>query len=118
MLNAITKDPQENLGKEQLKILWDKLNLYGFYNCDQILTVTDDIKGIPITLSALIFCIRHNKNKELNLTTDQFTYLIHNSDLFYTNIKSRTALMYALIYNESQELKLTEGQFWYSRLCD
>jgi ankyrin repeat protein len=63
--------------------------------------------------NALIFALYYNQEENLNLTKEQWDYLIENSDLTQQNQNGWNALMFALYYNKTEQLNFTKEQFDY-----
>lgn len=61
--------------------------------------------------NALMYVMSYNKMNNLNVTVEQFDYLLKHSDLGSINIQDMTALMIAFMYNSEEGLNLNSQQW-------
>lgn len=61
--------------------------------------------------NALMYVMSYNKMNNLNVTVEQFDYLLKHSDLGNLNIQDMNALMIAFMYNSEEGLNLNSQQW-------
>lgn len=64
-------------------------------------------------MSALIYAFTYNKSESLNLTTQQFDYLIEHCDLSIIDNDGWNSLFCALVFHKMENLNLNKKQFTY-----
>jgi hypothetical protein len=86
----------------------EKIHLFKELMVQCNLTIKDKRSYTP-----LMFALQYNQTQNLHLTTEDFNYLIKNSDLKQQDRDKDgwTAIMFALVYHQEENLNLSIQQF-------